>query len=631
MLFICIGHENSRINAQNQHVAYLYAYFSGDESRLDDQQIYFAVSKDGITWDDLNENNPVLSSVLGDKGVRDPYIVRSPSGDRFFLIATDLDIRASKYNGNWGLMSTQGSTHIMVWESTDLINWEPQRMVNVSSSIGAGNTWAPETIYDETTGDYLVYWSSRVSTDNFAKHRIYVSKTKDFKTFTTPQVFVETVNSCIDASIYKQGDTYYRLIKDEKILSVSLSSTKVLLDYSTPVLGSKYNYIQNTELEGYKGGYEGPTMFKFLNENKWCVLVDEYTGSRRGYIPFISNDISAANSLHLMPDNTYLMPTGAKHGTVIPITQTEYDNLTNKWGIKSPVENVSQDPVLHYDFNETPVASSITDVSGNNRNGKLFGKASIVNDATKGNVLYLDGSSGTYLEFPKGFFDGRSKTTISMDLKPESDEVNHFTFTIGLNNKKYMFLRTRPNQIRNAITTLSYSKERDIISTGSFKSKWMNIKIVMDGHKMSMYIDNKLINTNNYVRSINDLGKNLISYLGKSFYSGDPYFKGYFDNIKVYNRALTHAEITTGISEFKKLEGVKITPVPFDKSLTIAIPEMAASSAKIQIHDISGKLVSNFESSQSEIALSTSHLPEGTYLISVLKDGKQYSQSVIKN
>ncbi|MFA9466010.1 MAG: family 43 glycosylhydrolase, partial [Velocimicrobium sp.] len=43
-----------------------------------------------------------------------------------------------------------------------------------------------------------------------------------------------------------------------------------------------------------------------------------------------------------------------------------------------------------------------------------------------------------------------------------------------------------------------------------------------------------------------ELGKDLVSYLGKSFYSPDSYFKGYFDNIKVYNRALSELEIAKG-------------------------------------------------------------------------------------
>ena len=45
-----------------------------------------------MNWDDLNNNHPILTSTLGEKGVRDPFIIRSPEGDKFYLIATDLKI-----------------------------------------------------------------------------------------------------------------------------------------------------------------------------------------------------------------------------------------------------------------------------------------------------------------------------------------------------------------------------------------------------------------------------------------------------------------------------------------------------------------------------------------------------------
>ena len=48
---------------------------------------------------------------------------------------------------------------------------------------------------------------------------------------------------------------------------------------------------------------------------------------------------------------------------------------------------------------------------------------------------------------------------------------------------------------------------------------------------------------------VTDLGKDLKAYLGKSFYSADGYFKGAYDNVKVYNRALSEDEIA-GTEEF---------------------------------------------------------------------------------
>ena len=136
--------------------AYLLVHFTGQSAR--GEQIYFSVSEDGLHWTDLNNSEPVLVSALGDKGVRDPSIIRSPDGKKFYLLATDLRIANGK---GWGAARAHGSTSLVIWESTDLVNWSAPWLVDVASAIPeAGCAWAPEAIYDESKGDYFVYWTT---------------------------------------------------------------------------------------------------------------------------------------------------------------------------------------------------------------------------------------------------------------------------------------------------------------------------------------------------------------------------------------------------------------------------------------------------------------------------------------
>ena len=128
---------------QQDFSAYLFAYFKG-EGLAQGEQIYFAISRDGLNWTDLNEGKPVLTSSLGEKGVRDPFIMRSADGNKFFVIATDLKIYG---NNDWTAAQTIGSQSVMIWESSDLVNWSEQRMCQVAPR-GAGCTWAPEAFYD---------------------------------------------------------------------------------------------------------------------------------------------------------------------------------------------------------------------------------------------------------------------------------------------------------------------------------------------------------------------------------------------------------------------------------------------------------------------------------------------------
>ncbi|HSX96919.1 MAG TPA: immunoglobulin-like domain-containing protein, partial [Streptomyces sp.] len=109
---------------------YMFSYFTG-EGTSDGEQLYAALSKgnDPLKWRELNDGKPVLTSTLGEKGLRDPFIIRSPEGDKFYQIATDLRIYG---NGDWDASQRTGSKSIMVWESTDLVNWTNQRLVKVS-------------------------------------------------------------------------------------------------------------------------------------------------------------------------------------------------------------------------------------------------------------------------------------------------------------------------------------------------------------------------------------------------------------------------------------------------------------------------------------------------------------------
>lgn len=545
--------------SESDYKGYFFTYFTGAD-RSDAEQIYFGSSKDGLHWDDLNNNNPVLTSNVGDKGVRDPFILRSPDGDKFYMVATDLRIANGK---GWDNAGTYGSKSVVIWESNDLVNWSKERLVKVSRD-DAGCTWAPEVVFDDKTGEYVMFWASRVGADNFSKFRIYVAKTRDFYTFTEPKLYIERSNDVIDATIIKQGGTYYRFSKDEV-------NKNILIDKCDQLLNKNFTSLQSTSVESQKG-VEGPAIFKFNGQNKWCLLLDYYGGG--GYYPMVSNDL-ASGVFTRLNTSEYKLPTGPRHGTVMQITQAEYNAIMAKWGgiPMPPVENPQEKPVLEYKFDETRSGNAIADTSGNNRNGSMSGNATYVRDSEKNSqVLYLDGTTNTFAQLPQGFFDGRDTVTISMDVKPVTVSGNFFTFTIGKDTNKYMFLRTRDTDSRNAITVNSYQNEQEAIATTtSVANKWMNIKLVITPTSMAIYKDGLMLGRNSNVSiSMSDLGSNLISYLGKSFYD-DPYFKGYFDNIKVYNRALTQTEIA---KEF----GMNNEPVTITSAEDVVITRKAGQS-----------------------------------------------------
>lgn len=373
--------------------AYLFTHFVGTEETSDCEQVYFSVSRDGQAWKTLNNDAPVLRSTLGEGGVRDPHIIRSPEGDKFFLIATDLSI----YNRNrdWGSAQTAGSKSIMIWESTDLVNWTDARLVEVSDK-NAGCTWAPESVYDDNKGEYMVVWASKVSDDNYTYQRVYRSYTKDFEHFSEPEIYINkatdsmiqngTAASVIDTTFIKHDDKYYRFTKDETKSSVTMMVGNDLSDEFTDVATYKLNNISGNTVTGY----EGPTAYKLNGEDKWCLLLDFYSRSQ-GYKPFVTEDITAGE---FVSGNDFSFDLTYRHGTVMPITLDEYDALVSEYGSCEIIGESSVTEGDSTDYSATVLGKKVNAVWSVNDNSLAIidsnGKLTAKNSGTVTITAYVE-------------------------------------------------------------------------------------------------------------------------------------------------------------------------------------------------------------------------------------------------
>ncbi|MGX9900854.1 hypothetical protein ACW0JT_15075 [Arthrobacter sp. SA17] len=99
------------------------------------------------------------------------------------------------------------------------MNWGEGRLVEVAPPE-AGNTWAPESVWDPEQDAFLVHWSSTLY-DN-AEHegqsynRIMYATTRDFREFSEPRVWIDRGWSTIDTTVIKHEGLYYRFLKDER-------------------------------------------------------------------------------------------------------------------------------------------------------------------------------------------------------------------------------------------------------------------------------------------------------------------------------------------------------------------------------------------------------------------------------
>ncbi len=325
-----------RASALDPFTGYLMAHFTGESAN--GEQIYLAHSKNGLNWTDLNGGGPVLLSTVGTRGVRDPAIVRSPAGDRYWIIATDLRIAAGT---SWSDAANRGSTSLVVWESRDLVTWSAPWLINVAAGIsGAGDAWAPEAIYNPATGDYVVYWATNSARNGVTKHRIYYVRTTDFRTFTAPQLYLErgSGQGIIDTQIVEVagsvgGYRYYRASADGHI---TIEGSNAILGTWTTIGNLSHMGISN----GTTGGnvVEGPMWAQFNGRNEWNLWLDQYA-TGRGYMPISSTNLGSTQNFRTRTD--YSLGTNRKrHGSILNLTAAEETRVLAKWGTTTTARRI---------------------------------------------------------------------------------------------------------------------------------------------------------------------------------------------------------------------------------------------------------------------------------------------------
>lgn len=286
---------------------YLFCYFVGNKP--EEETVHFAVSADGYHFEALNNNEQVIVQTLGRKCCRDPFIFRDNDGI-FHIIATDMRC----YDG-WA-----NNNSMIVWDSKDLVNWENERIIDFTQfdeTKTANRVWAPQVIFDDKRGEYMIYWTHN-NADDELDTIIWHAYTKDFTTLTTkPSVLYRpSSNMCaIDADIIINNGKYYMYEADGEKDGICL----VISDNANgPYIESDDNKISVADT-----ALEGNCMYKILASDKYVLIADQF--KKGGYFMQESTDMVHFSRV----DDFAIDHLNARHGSMLHITDEEYDRLIN--------------------------------------------------------------------------------------------------------------------------------------------------------------------------------------------------------------------------------------------------------------------------------------------------------------
>ncbi|MHA4896086.1 family 43 glycosylhydrolase [Pedobacter sp. PWIIR3] len=312
ILCAALALQSITVSAQAQkYSAYLFAYFTGNDKA--EESIRFAISKDGFSYKALNNNEPIISSaaISSTGGVRDPHILRGADGKSFYMVVTDM-VSANGWNSNRAMV---------LLKSTDLLNWKSS-IVNIQKRYGGNEdlnrVWAPQTIYDQKAGKYMVYWSMQHGNGPDIIYWAYANK--DFTDLETEpkQLFVHPEgHACIDGDIIYDNGKYHLFFKTEgKNLGIRVAvSDQVNEGY----------VLQPGSVQQTTDPVEGSGVFKLNDGTGYVLMYDLYTKGKYQFT--FSKDLKNFKVV----DNAIRMNFHPRHGTVMPITSKEAATLEKKW------------------------------------------------------------------------------------------------------------------------------------------------------------------------------------------------------------------------------------------------------------------------------------------------------------
>ena len=301
--------------------AYLFAHMT----HKDYGHLYYSVSLDGLHWFNLNDGKRVFEDYRGH-----PDICKGHDG-RYYIVGNNSD----------------GSPDINFWVSSDLITWTkystytPDLKSTPDYSYALQRIGAPKLFYDESSSQYIMTWhtphlqGTKEDPERYwASQRTLYVLSKDLKTFSDhPTRLFSWSMGTIDVSIRKVDGSYYAILKDETYPTLYWVTGKTIRISKAPTLLGPWSEPSPSISPNFR---EAPMLIPSPNGRVWYLYYEQYPGVSYGLS--ISENLNGpwyqASGYTFFSDwDKYSFPEKVRHGCMITISRTEYDNLVKRFGM----------------------------------------------------------------------------------------------------------------------------------------------------------------------------------------------------------------------------------------------------------------------------------------------------------
>ena len=247
----------------------------------------------------------------------------------------------------------------------------------------------------------------------------------------------------------------------------------------------------------------------------------------------------------------YFLDTSATNGGTYYYAVSALDKFGESPNSPEKSVTILNQLVAYYKFNETNFATA-ADSSGFGRSQAIFMNGATNVSGKFGNAVNLNGSS-QYVALPNGLLTGLNDFTIATWVNLNSVTAWTRIFDFGADTDRYMFLTpSAGSTVRFAITKFTGASEQQINGTSALGAgAWHHVAVTLKGSEGSgvgvLYVDGVVVGTNSTMSYTPDMIGRLVNatnnFIGKSAFAGDPYLNGKVDDFRIYNGALSAAQI----------------------------------------------------------------------------------------
>lgn len=290
---------------------YLFAYFvevsqgRGDGLRL-------AHSHDGLHWGAIGAGKVFMPPSVGGGSFRDPHVMRDPEGV-YHLVWTTSCVPWAESN----CVQDRGFGHAT---SRDLVTWSAADYVPIDLNVE--HVWAPETVFDPLTQQYMIVFSAPIDANPSAAdpHSLYYVLTSDFESFSPPELlYSRPGRNVIDGTISRVGDEFLMILKDEA------EGQKNLRALVSPSLFGEGAW-QDDPSAPLTGNYaaEGPSIME--RDGQLLIYFDKYAEGAYGALRAAAGaPLTSPSSWEDISSSTFFP--GVRHGTPIEVPGDVFEKV----------------------------------------------------------------------------------------------------------------------------------------------------------------------------------------------------------------------------------------------------------------------------------------------------------------